>query len=122
MQRTFLALCILILFTSISLACENTTVRAINVNASKFDGKEVCVEGSVSELEFKTSTKGNTYTTFSVYDEHFEYLTVFSHGTLSIDEGDKVKVTGRYDVVKRVGIITYSYYNAIGASSVEKLQ
>jgi hypothetical protein len=121
MKRTYLALSVLILLTSISLACENTTVSSINVNASKFDGKEVCVEGSVSDLEFKTSKKGNPYTTFSVNDEIFNSVTVFSLGSLQIKEGDKVKVTGKYDVVKQVGIITYSYFNAISASSVEKL-
>lgn len=122
MKRTFIVLSILILLRSISLACENTTVTAINVNASKFDGKNVCVEGSVSDLEFKNSEKGIPYTTFSVYDEHFEYLTVFAHGTLSINEGDKVKVTGKYDIVKQTGCLTYSYYNAIDATSVEKSQ
>ncbi|MGE5444247.1 MAG: hypothetical protein ACM3SR_06525 [Ignavibacteriales bacterium] len=122
MRKTFLALSILILLTSISIACENTTVSSINANASEFEGKEVCVEGSVSELEFKTSKKGDPYTTFSVNDEYLQSLTVHSLGSLQIKEGDKVKVTGKYDVVKRVGIITYRYYNAIDASSVENLQ
>ena len=122
MRKAVLVLYDLILFTSISLACENTTVSSIIANASEFDGKEVCVEGSVSDLEFKTSQKGDPYVTFSVNDENFQSLTVFSFGSLQIKEGDKVKVSGRYYVVKRVGIITYSYYNAIDASSVEKSQ
>ena len=122
MKKAFFALPILILLTSISIACENTTVSAIIVNASKFDDKEVCVEGSVSELEFKTSNKGAPYTTLSVNDDNFQSLTVYFLGTLQIKEGDKVKVSGKYNVVKRVGLITYRYYNAVDASTVEKTQ
>lgn len=120
MKRTFLALCILLLLTSISLACENTTVLAIVADSHKLDAKEVCVEGLVSTLKFKTSKRGNPYTTFSVNDENGKSLNVFSHGTLSIKEGDKVKVTGRFDIEKKVG--KYTFYNEIGASSVEKSQ
>jgi len=64
MRKIFLALYILILLTSISLACETTTVSGIAADPHKFDGKEVCVEGLVSNLKFKTSKKGNPYTTF----------------------------------------------------------
>jgi len=58
MRKIFLALYILILLTSISLACETTTVSGIAADPHKFDGKEVCVEGLVSNLKFKTSKRG----------------------------------------------------------------
>lgn len=120
MKRIFLTLSILILPSSISIACENTTVSAIVADSHKFDGKVVCVEGSVSRLKFKTSKKGNAYTTFSVNDDNGKSLNVFSHVTLSVKERDKVKVTGRYDVEKRVG--RYTFYNEIDASRVQKLE
>ena len=120
MRKILLALYILILLTSISIACEKTTVSDITAGPNKFDGKEVCVESLVSNLKFKISKKGNPYTTFWVSDEKGQSLTVFSFGTLPIKEGDKVKVTGKYEVEKRVG--RYTFYNEISASSVEKLQ
>lgn len=120
MKRTFLALSILFILTSISLTCENITVSAIATDANKFHGEEVCVEGSVSKLKFKTSKRGNPYTTFTISDENGKSLNVFSHGTVSIKERDKVKVTGRYGVEKRVG--RYTFYNEIDAKSLEKLQ
>ncbi len=120
MKRTFLALCILLFLTSISISCETTTVSAIVADSHKFDGKEVCVEGLVSTFKSKTSKRGNPYTTFSVNDENGKSLNVFSHGTLSIKEGDKVRVTGRFDLEKKVG--KYTFYNEIDARSVEKLQ
>ncbi len=57
MKRTFLVLSILIILTSISLACQNTTISAIVADPQKFDGKEVCLEGSVSKPKFKTSKR-----------------------------------------------------------------
>jgi hypothetical protein len=117
-KRTFLALSFLIVLTSISLACENTTVSAIVADSQKFDGKEVCIEGAVTKLKFKTSKRGNAYTTFALSEENGKSLSVFSHGTLSINGGDKVKVTGRFEIEKKVG--TYTFYNEIDARSVEK--
>src|SRR3972149_10876528 len=119
MRKIFLALNILILLTSVSIACEKTTVSAITGDPHKFDGKEVCVEGSVSELKFKISKKGNPYITFRLNDEKGQSLTVFSYGTIPIASGDKVKVTGKYEVEKRVG--KYTFYNEISASSAEKM-
>src|ERR1700756_1101059 len=115
MKRTLLSLSILILLTSISIACEKTTVSAIVADSQKFDHKEVCIEALVSNPEFKISKKGNAYTSFWLHDEKGNVLTVFFLGTLSIKEGDKVKVTGRNDVVKRLKRFNY---NEIVASSV----
>ncbi len=121
MKKIFLALYILILLTSISLAREITTVSAIVSDPQKFDGNEVCVEGLVSNLKSKTSKRGNPYTTFGLNDEKGHSITVFSFGTLTIKAGDKVKVTGIYEIEKRkAGERTF--YNEISASSVEKLE
>jgi hypothetical protein len=119
MKRTFLALSILILLTFISKACENTTVSAIAADSHKFDDKEVCVEGSVSD-PYLSSRTGNNYTTFGLNDDNGKSLSVYFLGTLSIKEGDKVKVTGRYEVKKIV--LKDTLYNEIDAISVEKLQ
>ncbi len=94
MKRTFLALSIPILLTYISKACENTTIWAIVEDSHKFDGEEVCVDGTVSNLEL-TSKMGNTYTTFGLNDENGRSISVYSPGTLSIKEGDRVK-SNRY--------------------------
>jgi len=79
----------------------------------------VQVEGKVISTKFKTSKKGNPYTTFDLSDAG-NTLTVFSFGTLSIEEGNKIRVMGRYQKVKQVG--RYTFYNEIDASegSVEK--
>lgn len=50
-------------------------------------------------------------------DGNGKSLNIFSHGTPSIKEGDKVKVKGRYEVEKPIG--RYTLYE-IDAGSVKK--
>jgi single-stranded DNA-binding protein len=79
-----------------------TSVAEILSNPDQYDGKMVHVEGRIQSLKFNTSKKGNPYTTFMVVDSSNNSLNVFASGTLSINRGDSVTVTGRYQKVKRV--------------------
>jgi RecG-like helicase len=100
-----------------------TTPTEILQSADKYDGKMVQVEGKVVSPNFKTSKKGNAYTTFKVTDSQKNTLSVFSFGTLTIKEGDTVKVMGRFQKVKQVPP-RYTFYNEIDASegSVERIK
>ena len=73
-----------------------TSVAEILSNPDKYDGKMVHVEGRVQSLKFNNSKKGKPYTTFMVVDSSNNSLNVFTSGTLSINRGDSVTVTGRY--------------------------
>lgn len=100
-----------------------TSVSEILSNPDKYDGKIVKVEGRIQSLKFNTSKKGNSYTTLVVVDHSNNSLNVFSFGTLSINRGDSVMVTGRYQKVKRVPP-RYTFYNEIDASEggVERIK
>ncbi len=78
------------------------------------------VEAKVFLPHFKSSKKGNAYTTFKLENDG-QFVNVFSYGTLSINQGDLVRVIGTYQKVKQVG--RYTFRNEIDAShgSVEKL-
>ncbi len=117
---TFSLLCLLIITTSANAQAIKATVGDILSNPDQYDGKMVQVEAKVLAPQFKSSKKGNAYTTFKLEGDG-QFLSVFSFGTLSINGGDLVKVIGRYQKVKRVG--RYNFYNEIDASrgSVEKL-
>jgi len=80
----------------------------------------VQVEGKVMEPRFRTSKKGDDFTTFKL-SSGGQTFSVFSSGTLSINRGDSVRVIGKYQKEKEVGANTLN--NAIDASggSVEKL-
>jgi DNA polymerase III alpha subunit (gram-positive type) len=100
-----------------------TTPTEILQSSDKYDGKMVQVEGKVVSPNFRTSKKGNAYTTFKVTDSQKNTLSVFSYRTLTIKEGDMVKVVGRFQKVKQVPP-RYTFYNEIDASegSVERIK
>lgn len=72
-----------------------TTVGDILANPNNFDGKMVQVEWKVLDLKFKTSKRGNPYTTFKLNSDG-KNLSVFSFGHLPISEADSVRVMGRF--------------------------
>ncbi|MFZ0050748.1 MAG: hypothetical protein WAK96_03155 [Desulfobaccales bacterium] len=117
---TFSLLCLLIITSRANAQAIKTTVGDILSNPDQYDGKMVQVEAKVLAPQFKTSKKGNAFTTFKLEGDG-KILSVFSYGTLSINGGDSVRVIGRYQKLKKVGPYTFS--NEIDASrgSVEKL-
>ena len=117
---TFSLLCLLVITSTANAQAIKTTVGDILSNPEQYDGKMVKVEAKVFLPHFKSSKKGNAYTTFKLENDG-QFLSVFSFGTLSINGGDSVRVIGTYQKVKKVG--RYTFYNEIDASngSVEKL-
>ena len=117
---TFSILCLLIITSVANPQAIKATVGDILSNPDQYDGKIVQVEAKVFLPHFKTSKKGNAYTTFKLEGDG-QFVSVFSFGTLSIKEGDSVRVIGTYQKVKKVG--RYTFNNEIDASngSVEKM-
>src|SRR4030067_2212586 len=93
---------------SISDAIE-TTIKKIVADKNSYDGKEVSVSGTVSaNLKFKTSKGGKDYTTFSLIGDTGGRINVFVWGKSKLHVGQKVRVTGIYNKVMRVGQSTFS--------------
>ena len=117
---TFSLLCLLVITTAANAQAIKATIGDILSNPDQYDGKMVQVEAKVLAPQFKTSKRGNAFTTFKLEGDG-KILSVFSYGTLSINGGDSVRVIGRYQKMKKVGPYTFS--NEIDASrgSVEKL-
>lgn len=111
-----LVLAIVLSGFSICPAIEITTEKIVT-DKDSYDGKEVSVEGSVSNLKFKTSKGGNNYTTFVLVGESGGRINVFIEGRLKLKPGQKVRVTGLYRKVKKVP--RHTYYNEIEASEVK---
>jgi hypothetical protein len=106
-----------ILWGNFSYAAIETTVQKILANRDSYDGQEVSVSGTVSRLKLKTSKGGKDYTTFSLMSESGGSLTIFVWGQPKLKQGQKLKVTGTYRKVKRVG--RYTFYNEIEATEIE---
>jgi hypothetical protein len=111
-----LALTIVLSGFSISSAMDSTAEKIITKKDS-YDGKVVTVKGTVSNLKFKTANVKDDYTTFILVGESGGRINVFILGSLKLQPGQKVQVTGRYRKVRRWA--QRNYYNEIEASEVK---
>ena len=111
-----LALAIVLSGFSISSAMDSTAEKII-IKKDFYDGKQVTVKGTVSNLKFKTANVKGDYTTFILVGESGGRINVFIWGSLKLQPGQKVQVTGRYRKVRRWA--QRNYYNEIEASEVK---
>lgn len=95
----------------------DTTAEKIIVKKDSFNGKQVSVKGTVSNLKFKTANVTDDYTTFVLVGEAGGRINVFIWGRLKLQPGQKVQVTGVYRKVRRTTL--RNYYNEIEASKVK---
>ncbi len=108
----------MILLASLALAGEKISVADLLQNPERYDGKTVIVEGKITSYQERLSRRGNPYTTFRLEDNGFS-VAVFAWGYLGLKDGSRVRVSGVFQRVKRVG--RYTFYNEISADEVEVL-
>ena len=92
-----------------------TTVGQILADSDSFDGQEVSVAGTVSNLKFRTLKDQRPCTLFVLVGEGGR-INVFMVGRLKLNPGQSVKVTGVYR--KMVTISHRLYQNEIEASEI----
>lgn len=95
----------------------DTTAEKIVTKKDSYDGKEVSVKGTVSNLKFKTANAKDDYTTFVLVGGSGGRINVFIWGNLKLKVGQKVQVTGVYRKVRKT--TQRNYYNEIEASQVK---
>jgi hypothetical protein len=95
----------------------DVTVEKIVTERDSYNGKEVSVKGTVSNIKFRTSTGGNPYSTFKLVGESGGRINVFIRGRLKLQPGVKVQVKGLYRKVMRVD--ERIFYDQIVASEVK---
>jgi hypothetical protein len=101
---------------SICPAIETTTEKIVT-DKDSYDGQEVSVTGTISNLKFKTTMGGNDYMTFLLVGESGGRINVFMWGHLKLKSGQKVRVTSLYRKVKKMA--HRNYYNEIEASEIQ---
>ncbi|AEE15372.1 hypothetical protein Thena_1766 [Thermodesulfobium narugense DSM 14796] len=79
--------------------------------------KDIEVKGTIYNVKFKTSKKGNEYTTFKIKTENANVYNCFSFGWLPIKNNDVLKLSGRYYDIRQVG--KYTFYNEIDVKNFE---
>jgi DNA polymerase III alpha subunit len=110
---------ILLFYALSSFSQVEVSVADLIAQPEKYHKKEVTVIGYVANYKEKVSKRGNLYTVFKLYDNN-DYISVFSFGYKGLKNGEKVKVTGEFYQVKRVG--RYTFYNEINMKDYSVLK
>jgi hypothetical protein len=92
-----------------------TSPSEILANPEKYDGQDVTITGTVTNLRETVSQKGNPYYTFDLRDGT-TILRVFSFGKSSCGAGSTATVEGRFEQVKHVG--RYTFRNEVDAKRI----
>lgn len=95
-----------------------SSITTILANKNYCDLKTVDITGKVVDVYFKTSQKGNSYTTYEL-KEGTQSLSVFVWGSPSIQIGQTAKVNGVYHAVKHSS--GYTFYDQIDASTINSV-
>jgi hypothetical protein len=94
------------------------SITTLLANPDRYDGQVVTVSGAVSAYRERVSRAGNPYTTFRL-EEGRSSVAVFAWGHQGLRDGLRVRVTGVFQKVRRVG--RYVFYNEIEAQRIERL-
>lgn len=98
------------------LLAQAVSVAALVGDPDRYDGRVVTVAGVVSGYRERVSRAGNPYTTFRL-EEGGGSVAVFAWGHRGLRDGLRVRVTGVFQKVRRVG--RYTFYNEIEARRIE---
>ncbi len=98
-----------------------TPIEGLVSDPDHYDGKKVTVEGGVKEVHYTTSSSGNPYTLFKLYDGDRNELGVYYKGHIPISKGNRVRVIGKFSKEKRVAFFL-KFKNIIKANQVEKIE
>jgi hypothetical protein len=123
MKRNLLVFSFVVILGLTMILCGNTTHAAIETTIEEimadkgsYEGKEVSVSGTVSSPKFKASRTGKAYMTFPILGDSGGRINILFWGTMKIKPGKKVKVTGIYRMVMKMG--KYTFRDMIEASNV----
>ena len=82
-----------------------TRIADILAAPASFDGQHLTVNGTVQQLNERTSRRGNDYTTFDLCDASCVH--VYSYGHPKIANGQTLTVNGKFFAVKHVGSVDF---------------
>jgi hypothetical protein len=108
----------ILLWGNMAYAAMEITIEGIMADKDSYDGKEVSVSGAVSSPRFKASKAGKLYMTFPLLGNSGGRINAFVWGDMKLKKEQKVKVTGIYRKIMKMG--KYTFRDIIEASNVTK--
>jgi hypothetical protein len=99
------------LLATLALATDKLTVKQLQADAKKYDGKEIVLSGKVEKFQQKTSRAKNEYFVFKLIDKEDKKSIVNVYGQGKLEkfpkDGDLVELKGTYRLEKTVGGNTF---------------
>lgn len=108
------SLCI-VLFTASLLGGVYVSLKDLIEHRQTYDGKIVTVRGEITNLQEKTTRRGNKFFTFKLVDKS-DVVSVFAFGEAEVADGQYVEVNGKFHAVN---FVDREYYNQIDATEGE---
>ena len=109
MKRATLPL--FLILATLALAADKLTVKQLQADTKKYDGKEIVLTGKVDKFQQKTSRAKNEYFVFKLIDkaDKKSIVNVYGQGKLekAPKEGELVELKGTYRLEKTVGGNTF---------------
>ncbi len=108
----------ILLWGNMVYAAIETTIEEIRADRDSYDGKEVSISGAVSSPRFKASRAGKPYMTLPLLGHSGDQINVLVWGNTKLKKEQKVKVTGIYKKIMKMG--KYTFRDMIEASKINK--
>jgi hypothetical protein len=111
MRNLKLVLLLTCLFSSVAFADDVLSVKQLQSDPKRYDGKQITIRGSLDKFEQRTSRAGNAYFLFKLLDKSDKtaVVNVFGRGKLEKlpKHGSLFEVKGIYRVAKKLGNRVY---------------
>ena len=94
------------------------SIKDVVSKPGQYNGKKVALEGKVTKVDYRNSSKGEPFTVFKLVDtENNEVGVYVEDERLPISKGDRVKIMGRF--WKEKSYFLFKIKNVIKARTVD---
>ena len=104
--------------TAIDSPVIEVSIKDVVSNPGEYNGKKVSLEGKVTKVDYRNSSKGELFTVFRLKDSENNEVGVYVEDErLPLSKGDRVKIMGKF--WKEKSYFLYKIKNVIKARTVD---
>ena len=104
--------------TAIDSQVLKVSIKDVVSNPGEYNGKKVSLEGKVTKVDYRNSSKGEPFTVFRLKDSENNEVGVYVEDErLPLSKGDRVRIMGKF--WKEKSYFLYKIKNVIKARTVD---
>lgn len=104
--------------TAIDSQVIEVSIKDVVSNPGEYNGKKVSLEGKVTKVDYRNSSKGEPFTVFRLKDSENNEVGVYVEDErLPLSKGDRVRIMGKF--WKEKSYFLYKIKNVIKARTVD---